>query len=66
MTIQKHYEVEVDSIPDCNLCNDHQLAVYDCKTKQGPWGNLCEKHFSIFGVGLGLGKGRKLIIKGKS
>ena len=62
--IQKHFEVEVDSIPECDLCYDHQKAVYDCKVVgQSAWANLCEKHFSIYGCGLGLGKGQKLILK---
>jgi len=59
-TIKKHYEAEVDNIPECDCC-EHKAA-YDAKTRHGVWGYLCEEHFSEFGVGLGLGKGQKLIL----
>lgn len=46
----------------CNLCYPETvLALYDAKTRQGPWGFLCQAHFDQVGVGLGLGKGQKLI-----
>ena len=43
----------------CDICKLNQ-AKYDCKTKQGPWANLCETCFKIYGTGLGLGKGQKI------
>ena len=46
--------------PKCDLCQDGTEAVYDAKTKMGPWGYLCQAHFDKYGVGLGLGKGQKL------
>ena len=42
----------------CDVCGSK--AVYDAKTIHGPWAFLCEPHFLILGVGLGVGKGQKL------
>ena len=56
---QKHTSVEVVEVPKCDFCSSK--AVYDGKTNLGPWANMCENHFSQYGVGLGLGKGQKLI-----
>lgn len=36
-------------------------AVYDGKTKEGPWAFMCEKCFKEHGVGLGTGRGQKLV-----
>lgn len=38
-------------------------AVVDGKTKFGPWANMCQEHFDRYGVGLGTGRGQRLIIK---
>lgn len=61
-----HTQVEVLELPQCDFCRQNplikwQVAHYDCKTKMGPWANLCEEHFRKYGVGLGLGKGQKLV-----
>jgi hypothetical protein len=62
-------EVEVEELPFCDLCKAFiptekpEKALYDGKTKMGPWGYMCEKHFSTHGVGLGTGMGQKLILK---
>jgi hypothetical protein len=52
---------------DCNICFLLR-AEYDAKTKQGPWAYMCTECFKIWGIGLGLGMGQKLIYKheGKS
>lgn len=42
------------------MCLKEQ-AVYDGKTKMGQWAYLCNGCFQIWGTGLGLGKGQKLI-----
>jgi hypothetical protein len=55
--------VTVDSIPKCDFCS--KKAVYDARTKMGPWANLCEDHFKRFGIRLGLGYGQKLVLKRK-
>ena len=61
-----HTEVMVDQLPNCDFCKQnplipYQAAHYDGKTKMGPWAYMCEEHFKQYGVGLGLGKGQKLI-----
>jgi len=60
----EHTEVEVIELPKCDIPGCDQTAHYDGKTKQGPWANMCEEHFQKLGVGLGLGKGQKLILIG--
>jgi len=44
----------------CDICGKE--AKYDAKTKAGPWGYLCEGCFKVHGVGLGLGKGQRLVV----
>ena len=56
-------EVEVLEIPCCDLCFMPRSARYDCKTKSGYWGYLCEEHFKSDGRGLGLGIGQKMVLK---
>jgi len=59
----------VSKLPECDICKDSDLfsppeeARYDGKTKTGIWGYMCERHFQSNGVGLGLGKGQRLITK---
>lgn len=54
-------EVEVEVKPICDIC--HALADYDARTKYGVWAYLCKRHFEEIGIGLGLGKGQRLMIK---
>jgi len=61
MKLKQHNETYVTEFPKCVFCDDS--AVYDGKTTMGPWANMCNGHFRIYGVGLGLGKGQKLIKK---
>jgi len=56
-------EVEVLELPKCDFCEEK--AKYDGKTLLGPWGFMCEKHFQRHGIGLGLGKGQRLLVKGE-
>lgn len=56
-------EVEVYEKPLCNICNEP--AEYDAMTKYGNWAYLCERHYEKLGIGLGLGKGQRLILKKK-
>lgn len=51
---------EVQSLPKCDFCDAQ--AHYDGKTNFGPWGYMCEAHFAQNGIGLGLGKGQRLIV----
>ncbi len=63
-----HTQVEVARIPACDLCklagiNPPHPAAYDAATRQGPWGYLCEQHFTDHGLGLGLGRGQRLVLR---
>lgn len=53
-------EAVVASVPKCDYCE--RLAMVDGKTKDGPWANMCEKHFEQNGIGLGQGMGQKYIL----
>ena len=59
--------VEVASLPACDLCpvDSAALAAYDARTVMGPWANLCEGHFTHYGVGLGTGMGQRLVLATK-
>lgn len=59
--------VEVATLPKCDWAGDdpkHPVAVYDFKTKYGPWANGCHKcyHEHRAHPELGTGKGQKLYI----
>ena len=54
----------VDRIPPCDICREQgrqRPAQYDGKTVWGPWAYMCEAHWRRYGVGLGLGKGQRLV-----
>lgn len=42
----------------CDFCKE--IAMYDGKTKIGPWAFMCLKHFKEYGIGLGMGKGQEI------
>ncbi len=60
-------EAYVAKLPDCDV---HKYtkggtlvpAAYDGKTRQGPWAYMCEACFRTEGIGLGEGKGQRLIV----
>lgn len=54
-------KVVVSSLPTCTFCD--KQANYDAKTNLGPWANMCNYHFKIYGIGLGTGKGQRLELK---
>jgi hypothetical protein len=59
-----HKEVKVSEFPACDFCGHD--AHYDGMTRMnGAWANMCDFHFKQAGVGLGLGKGQKLILEKK-
>jgi hypothetical protein len=66
--VNNHSETIVSEYPRCDFCKNSELhnanveAHYDAKTVMGPWANMCDKHFKFYGIGLGLGKGQKLIL----
>lgn len=45
----------------CDICKkplDLDDHFFDARTKQGPWGLLCERCFDLYGVSLGPGFGQ--------
>ncbi len=66
----KGQAVAVSSLPDCDICRHvesrirPERALYDGKTEFGSWANMCHPHMLTFGVGLGTGKGQRLVIPG--
>lgn len=59
--------VTVAKKPNCDICKyvegkDGVEADYDGATTQGPWANMCERHFQSHGVGLGTGRGQRLVV----
>lgn len=59
-------EVKVSILPKCDICwsqGKMKSAKYDAKTIMGPWANLCTPCFKQYGVGLGTGRGQKLVLK---
>lgn len=61
--------VKVSKLANCDICVhvDHvtppKVAVYDGATKMGAWAYMCEEHFEYVGIGLGTGKGQRLILE---
>lgn len=53
--------VFVEKLPKCDFCD--KPALYDGRTIMGPWAHMCEEHFKMYGVGLGVGKGQKLVAR---
>lgn len=51
---------EMAELPECDYCGDD--AIVDGKTFTGPWAYMCGRHFDEHGVGLGLGRGQRLIL----
>lgn len=47
--------------PPCDLCNQRPAAI-DGKTTFGAWAYMCVPCHEQYGVGLGLGKGQRLLI----
>jgi hypothetical protein len=54
-------KVIVAERPKCSFCTEP--AQYDGKTVMGPWANMCTAHWARFGVGLGLGRGQRLLVE---
>lgn len=57
-------EINKDELECCDICKVRKLmiiATVDGKTKLGPWVYMCEDCFREFGVGIGLGRGQRLI-----
>jgi len=50
----------VGPLPMCDVCGKRK-CVYDAKTRLGPWAFLCEECYKVYGIGLGVGRGQRLI-----
>ena len=46
----------------CDICSS-TTARYDGRTIFGPWANMCQACFDTNGIGLGTGKGQKLLYR---
>ena len=46
----------------CDICG--KKALYDGRTINGSWAYLCQFCMDYFGIGLGQGKGQKLVQEG--
>ncbi len=60
--------VTVAELPHCGLCEMEgraEPAEYDGRTITGPWAFMCQLHYDQYGVGLGTGKGQKLVLPTK-
>lgn len=56
-------EVKVDELPQCDYCHITKTpARYDAKSKSGPWAYMCGTHYNEYGIGLGTGKGQRLVL----
>ena len=58
--------VVVDRFPPCDFCVEVGVvrpAAYDGATRMGSWASMCPAHFKQYGIGLGIGRGQKLILK---
>ena len=56
--------VIVGKIPHCDFCKEYSMdnpATIDGKTTFGSWANMCDHHYKLYGVGLGLGVGQRLL-----
>lgn len=51
----------------CDICTQNGdpnvPAGFDAKTKMGPWANMCSTHYGLYGIGLGTGKGQRLVLE---
>lgn len=61
-------EAYVTEVPLGKHCDFHWMrartavpAMFDGRTRMGPWANMCEPCFIVDGVGLGLGIGQRLV-----
>lgn len=52
----------INPAKQCDICSkDFDNVMYDAKTRQGPWANMCQACFDQYAIGLGVGLGQKYI-----
>src|SRR5262252_3587177 len=54
----------LDTRPTCDLCKSRPAAI-DGKTVYGPWAYMCVPCHDSVGLGLGMGRGQRLLIEPK-
>jgi hypothetical protein len=68
--MKNNTETIVELPKPCDFCTAEgdiaTDAIVDGKTTFGPWANMCDRHFEAHGVGLGLGRGQRLIVRSES
>jgi len=61
-----HTQVKVAVLPKCDYCKQNGVdrdAKYDAKVSIATyWANMCQGHFDLYGIGLGLGIGQELVL----
>lgn len=55
---------EVPELPACDFCKKKQSTFVDGKTVHGVWAYMCKNCFSVYGIGLGQGKGQMFKLAG--
>lgn len=68
-TEEDQVEARVYNIPKCQFVHMHMHetdegmpdAAYDFKTTLGAWAFGCESCFKLYGLGVGTGKGQRLV-----
>lgn len=64
--MKRGHEVVVATAPPCDFCSERGVdrpAKVDGATTIGPWANMCDGHFALYGRGLGVGVGQRLIVR---
>jgi hypothetical protein len=49
-------------LPPCDICVI-STAAFDGKTISGPWAYMCPECMDRYGIGLGVGKGQRLVLR---
>lgn len=58
-------EVKVNGLPICDECQC-KVASYDGKKYCGMWAYMCDDCFHENGIGLGFGKGQRMVLVKKN
>jgi hypothetical protein len=65
--VVKGHQVEVEVIPNCDLClaQTHTVtpAYADAKTRFGWWANVCKAHFDTLECRTGAGSGQEYVMR---
>ena len=67
MSKNDHTKTVISEPKFCDFCKQNGVtrhAKYDAKvTIATGWANMCQGHFDLYGIGLGLGVGQELIVE---